>query len=221
VEQLGLRTGSGILDIGCGRGHLLYLILSHYNVGGVGIDSSAYAIAEAERSTAAFVAAGRLTLVERAFEKNDYEAASFDLIACIGSTHAAGGYRGVLKTARRLLRAGGMLLVGEGYWKRPPSAEYLAFLQATADEHGTHQDNQTTGADEGFELLTCSECSQEEWDAYEEQYALNVEAYVHANPHDPEADAMLQRIRPWREAYLSWGRDTLGFGLYLFRLPSQ
>ena len=46
-------------------------------------------------------------------------------------------------------------------------------------------------------------------------------SHVRANPHDPDAQAMLERIRPWREAYLRWGRDTLGFGLYLFRLPSQ
>ena len=221
VEQLRLRDGSGILDIGCGRGHLLNLILSQYNACGIGIDSSPYAIAEAARSAAHLIAAGRLTLVERAFEANDYAAASFDLVVCIGSTHASGGYVGLLKTARRLLRAGGMLLVGEGYWKRAPSADYLAFLHATADEHGNHQDNQTTGISEGFDLLACSECSQEEWDAYEEHYARNVEGHVRANPHDADAQAMLERIRAWREAYLRWGRDTLGFGLYLFRLPSQ
>jgi hypothetical protein len=28
---------------------------------------------------------------------------------------------------------------------------------------------------------------------------------------------MLERIRGWRETYRRWGRDTLGFGLYLFR----
>jgi hypothetical protein len=27
---------------------------------------------------------------------------------------------------------------------------------------------------------------------------------------------MGERIRRWRETYLRWGRDTLGFGLYLF-----
>jgi len=217
VGQLRLRDGSAILDIGCGRGHLLNLILSQYNACGTGVDSSPYAIAQAARSAADLVAAGRLTLVEQTFAASDYAAASLDLVVCIGSTHASGGYGGVLKTARRLLRAGGLLLVGEGYWKRPPAADYLAFLQATADEHGIHQGNQTAGINEGFDLLACSECRQEEWDAYEEQYSRNVESHVRATPHDPDARVMLERIRPWREAYLRWGRDTLGFGLYLFR----
>jgi len=30
---------------------------------------------------------------------------------------------------------------------------------------------------------------------------------------------MLERIRRWRDGYLRWGRDTLGFGLYLFYRP--
>ena len=30
---------------------------------------------------------------------------------------------------------------------------------------------------------------------------------------------MLERIRKWRDAYLRWGRDTLGFAVYLFYRP--
>ena len=30
---------------------------------------------------------------------------------------------------------------------------------------------------------------------------------------------MLERSRKWRDAYLRWGRDTLGFGVYLFARP--
>jgi hypothetical protein len=30
---------------------------------------------------------------------------------------------------------------------------------------------------------------------------------------------MLKRIRRWRDAYLRWGRDTLGFAVYLFYRP--
>ena len=31
---------------------------------------------------------------------------------------------------------------------------------------------------------------------------------------------MLERIRRWRDAYLRWGRDTLGFAVYLFSRPA-
>jgi len=32
-------------------------------------------------------------------------------------------------------------------------------------------------------------------------------------------DDVEQRIRTWRSGYLRWGRDTLGFGTYIFRKP--
>ena len=37
---------------------------------------------------------------------------------------------------------------------------------------------------------------------------------------DPTAIADASHWRAWRNAYLSWGRDTLGFGLYLFATAS-
>lgn len=43
-----------------------------------------------------------------------------------------------------------------------------------------------------------------------------VERYVAAPPNDPDAPAMKARIDAWRALYLRWGRDTLGFGTYLF-----
>jgi cyclopropane fatty-acyl-phospholipid synthase-like methyltransferase len=219
VSHFALAENSAVLDIGCGRGHALNLILSQYPVRGFGVDSSAYAIAAATRDLAAFVTAGRLVLVERAFDVRDYDAATLGLIVCIGSTHAVGNYRETLRAAKRLLSPSGLLLVGEGYWKRTPAVDYLAFLQMSSAEHSTHQGTQSIGIDEGFNLVSCSECSPAEWDDYEDQYARNVEEFVRANEHDRDAKAMLERIRPWREAYLRWGRDTLGFGLYLFRAP--
>ncbi|MBC7853543.1 MAG: class I SAM-dependent methyltransferase [Pirellulaceae bacterium] len=221
VSQLRLPNAINVLDIGCGRGHLLELIHSQYQVRAVGIDSSPYAIAGAAREMAELVGAGRLTLVERAFDACDYGEESFELIVCIGSTHAAGGYLNTLKMAKRLLAAKGLLLVGEGYWKCTPAAEYLAFLRMSSEDQTTHQGNKMAAVNEGFDLVSCTECSQEEWDAYEDQYARNVEDFVIANPLDDDAQAMLRRIRRWREAYLRWGRDTLGFGLYLFRNRSD
>lgn len=88
--------------------------------------------------------------------------------------------------------------------------------QFCAGRHVTY--NCSLAVEQGYDLITCSECSLEEWDAYEDQYSRNVEDYVRANPRDPDAESIPPRIRSWREAFLRWGRDTLGFGLYLLRV---
>ena len=59
--------------------------------------------------------------------------------------------------------------------------------------------------------------SDDDWDRYEWLHCRAVEVYCKEHPDDPDSPAMLERIRGWRDLYLKWGRDTLGFGVYLFR----
>jgi hypothetical protein len=40
------------------------------------------------------------------------------------------------------------------------------------------------------------------------------------DPDEPGADEMRAHIRRWNDAYRRWGRDTMGFALYLHRVPS-
>lgn len=220
VARLELSAGAAVLDIGCGCGGVLGLILSRYDARGVGVEPSPYAAAEARRRCSELMAAGRLELIERIYEPAGFEDSSFDMVVCLGSTHAAGGYRATLAEGRRLLKPGGWLLVGEGYWRCAPPRGYLDFLQTGADAYMTHHGNVSTGIEQGFELTASSECSLAEWDAYEYAYAENVESFVKSNPQDPDAPAMLDRIRPWRDGYLRWGRAALGLGIYLFCQPS-
>ena len=59
--------------------------------------------------------------------------------------------------------------------------------------------------------------TEAEWDRYEGLHARAVEDYASAHPGDPEAESMWKRSRRRHEAYDHWGRDTLGFGLYVFQ----
>jgi hypothetical protein len=45
----------------------------------------------------------------------------------------------------------------------------------------------------------------------------NIELYAGKHSEDPDVPELLKRIRAWRDTYVRWGRDTLGFGLYLFQ----
>ena len=119
----------------------------------------------------------------------------------------------------RWTRRGGHVLVGEGYWAKPPAPEYLALLDARRDEFRDHRGNVQAGIDAGLIPLHASVASLDEWDDYEWKYARSIERYAIEEPDDPDVPAMLERIRRWRDGYLRWGRETLGFGLYLFHRP--
>jgi hypothetical protein len=131
--------------------------------------------------------------------------------------HAYGNYHAALRGLTRLVRDGGQLLVGEGYWRRPPDPAYLNFLGAGTDNYLDHAGNIAVGVEEGLTPLYACVSSQDDWDHYEGLYGRAVERYVRAHPDDADAEEMRQRIRQWRDAYYRWGRDTLGFGLYLFQ----
>ena len=120
------------------------------------------------------------------------------------------------KPVEKRVRPGGRILVGEGYWKREPHPDYLAVLGGIRDDLTDHTGNIAVGEREGLTLLHASESTLEEWDQFEGLYARTVEEYAAAYPEDADSAEMSTRITRWRDAYLRWGRDTLGFGLYLF-----
>jgi hypothetical protein len=137
----------------------------------------------------------------------------------MGSLHAFGDYQETLQAFLQLLRPGGLVLIGEGYWKKDPAPEYLEFLDATVEDHVPHARNIEIAEELGLVPLYALTSNQDEWDEYEGLYCRGIELYTHANPQDPDSPAMQERIRNWRKAYYKWGRDTLGFGLYLFLRP--
>ncbi len=137
---------------------------------------------------------------------------SFRLAACIGSAHALLGLPATLASLTTFVTADGRLLIGDGYWTEPPSAEYLAGWGARADElpnlaqlHGWFEQHRLTISDEYHATVA-------DWDAYEEPWAANLEGYAHAHPEDPDSAGMLA----WaNEAHTRrrLGPGVLGFAL--------
>jgi len=140
------------------------------------------------------------------------------LTSCLGATHALGGLRPTLARLREWTRPGGWIVVGDGFWKRPPGPEYLRVLNATPGELLTDPGNAAVGEELGLRLGGQWSSSAEEWDAFEDAYSDGIESYAQASPDDLDVPEMLVRIRTWRHGYLTRGRETLGFGIYAFRV---
>ena len=217
LALLDAKPGERALDVGCGKAEVLLRLIERFGVKGVGVDTNAEFLAEARAGLARRAPRGDLIL--HACDVAEFTAApeSFDIGLCIGSTHVYGGYRPTLRALSALVRPGGQLVVGEGYWKREPDPAYLKLLGGTREEFTDHAGNVQAAVEEGLVPLFASVSSDDDWDRYEGTYALTIERYVRAHPEDADGPAMLARIRRWRDGYLRWGRDTLGFALYLFR----
>ncbi|MFT7463645.1 MAG: cyclopropane fatty-acyl-phospholipid synthase-like methyltransferase [Pseudohongiellaceae bacterium] len=218
LSDLSLNSEARLLDVGCGRGALLLNVVAQHGCHAVGVDPHRGALDHAQSE------AKRQSLSERIdwhcsdFSPGDWPPQSFDVIACIGASHGCGSYAETLATLTAMLRPGGQLLIGEGFWAQEPADDYLAFLGGSREELQTHEGHQQLASEHGLNLRRSHKATAQEWDHYEGIYAENIQNFVKSNPNDPDAPAMLERITAWREAYLRWGRETLGFGLSLFSL---
>ncbi len=219
IELLTLSKKSTMVDVGCGKAAFLLQAMAETGAHGTGIDPNEAFLTSAETHAQQLQLQDRLELRRANAAETDLPPASFDVAICIGSSHAFGTYRDALAALARLTRPGGHILIADPYWRKEPDDAYLSFLGAQRSSHMTHAENEAAGSAEGLVPLYSCVSSADEWDHYEGLFCRSVELFVHEQPSNPDANAFRARIRAWREAYRTWGRETLGFGFYLFLKP--
>ena len=219
IGMLELGRDARVLDAGCGKGELLVRIAERWGCGGIGIERHPALVEEARRVAAARAPGAGLEFAAGDFDPSDVEPASLDLAMSVGAL--PGGYDEVLGTLAGLARPGGLVLLGEGYWRREPSPDYLAALGATRQDIGEYADVVAAGQRAGLVPLYAVASTTEDWDRYEWRWALNGERHAALHGGEPGIDDFLAWIRAGRDRYVRvGGRDTLGFGLFLFAKPA-
>ena len=131
IAALKLPPGATAIDVGCGNGEVLARVKAAHHCTTMGIEPSERWAAQAH---------DRVDIVHTApLEEVAPVEGAWDLAICIASSHAFGNWQDGLRGLRRLAKPGGVALVGEGFWRREPSASYLEALGgATADELPDH-----------------------------------------------------------------------------------
>jgi SAM-dependent methyltransferase len=209
LELLALEPGARVIDLGCGKGELLRRLAARYEIRAVGVDRSASLLEEARRRAPAGVTYIVADLT--AFSSG----APFDVAAALGAS--VDGFRPTLARLAGHLRPGGLALLGEGYWRREPDDAYLEALGAERDEMADYAGLIAAATEIGLEPRYAVTASVDDFDRYEWRWSLNGERYAAANPDEPGVEEFLAWIRNGRRRYVELGgRETLGFGLFLF-----
>lgn len=218
VARLPLRPGDRVVDLGCGKAELLLRVLERHDVTALGIDLSPFALAEARAAADRRAAPGRLELRREDASSSDLSPGSFDLAIAVGAGGIWDGYAAALRSLAALVRPGGRVLFGEGYWRREPADAYLRALGAERHELPTHEELLAAAAAEGLDLVEALESSEADWEQYERRWATNGERWASEHPDHPGRDDVLAWIANGRRRFERLGgRETLGFGLFLLR----
>ena len=216
IGLLELNPGAAVLDIACGKGEMLTRLAERYEVSGVGVDISPYFVDDAKQKLQERVPVAQIKILN--MDGADYSSDQpFDLAMCIGASWIYQGHRGTLRALKAMTKVGGLILVGEPFWLKEPDEAYLAAENHMRNMFGTHYENVLVGEDEGLFPLYTMVSNQDDWDRYETLQWYATESYARDNPDDPDVSEILVRAAHGRTNYLRWGRDTLGWALYLFR----
>jgi SAM-dependent methyltransferase len=220
IGMLPLDEDDRVLDVGCGRGELLLRIAERTGAAGIGIDLAGEQIETARSQAAVRVPDGRLHFETLDASMLDEVDGSFALAACVGSTHALGGLAGTLERLAALVRPGGHLLIGEGFWALPPSAAFLDALGgASEDELTAYPELLAAGNPHGLQPVYAATASVQDWEHYEWVNILRADRYAQQNPDEEGVDLLHTRVEAARRRRMLAAADgeTLGFALVVWR----
>ncbi|MFE9040121.1 SAM-dependent methyltransferase [Streptomyces sp. NPDC007818] len=213
-------AGSGpadVLDIGCGWGELLLRILDATpGAKGIGIDIEAEDLARGRALAAERGLADRVAFVEESARGS--ERGPVDAILCLGSSQALCDPElphdpaEALRELRRLVRPGGLVVLGEGFWERTPTGTELAAMWpgATAGDHFPLGGLVDLAIAAGFRPAWIETASRDEWEAFESGYRYDTEVWLAAHPDHPLAAETRERVDRQRSGWLNGYRGVLG-----------
>jgi SAM-dependent methyltransferase len=211
------QPAARILDLGCGQAAWALQALAHYPDGHAdGVDLSRHALERAEAAAVERGLADRLTLHLR--DARSYVPdGDYDLVLCVGSTQAFGGFAATLDLAGRHVHPDGVLLVGECFWAAPPTPEALAALEVTAQEYTDLAGLVDAAGQAGWAPVYAHVSEAAEWDDYEWSWTGSLTGWALDNPGHPDAAGALAAAREHRDRWLRGYRAVLGFATLVLR----
>lgn len=214
-EALSPAPGTVVLDLASGSGEMLCTWARDHGIRGTGVDLSAEFTRHARSRALELGVADRVDFIHD--DAAGYVADEpVDLAACVGASWIGGGIAGTVDLLRRSLRAGGVMLVGEPYWRRePPDQAAVEGCGATAVEDFRALPELI----EQFGALDCDVvemvlADEDSWDRYQAAQWLNLRRWLEGNAEDELADEVRAELATGPAQYARYTREYVGWGVF-------
>lgn len=212
---LRMKPRTRILDLGSGSGEMLCTWARDHGINGTGIDMSQLFITQAKQRAEELGVSERVHFIHS-------DAAGYvtdekcDVAACVGATWIAGGVAGSIELLAKSLKPGGMILIGEPWWRQVPATEEIAQACGVSSRADfLTLPGLVASFDEfGYDIVEMVLADQEGWDRYEAAKWLTMRRWLEANAEDDFADEVRAELTIAPKRHVTYAREYFGWGVF-------
>jgi SAM-dependent methyltransferase len=212
---LRLETGTRVLDLGSGSGEMLCTWARDYGVIGTGIDMSQLFTEQAKLRAEELGVADQVKFIHG--DATGYVSdEKVGVAACVGATWIGGGVVGTIELLARSLRTGGIILIGEPYWRQLPPTENIAkeCLAHSVSDFLILPELLASFGRLGYDVVEMVLADQDGWDRYEAAKWLTMRRWLEANPGDELVKDVRAKLTSEPERHAAYTREYLGWGVF-------
>lgn len=151
-------------------------------------------------------------------EVEDNDVLTYDATAkrWVAAAVDGGGVAGTIALLARSLRPGGVILIGEPYWRQLPPTEDVAqgCLAGAISDFLMLPELLASFRRLGYDVVEMVLADQDGWDRYEAAKWLTMRRWLEANPEDELAREVRARLSSEPERYAAYTREYVGWGVF-------
>ncbi|MDD5270523.1 MAG: class I SAM-dependent methyltransferase [Candidatus Omnitrophica bacterium] len=212
---LRLEKGARVLDLGSGSGEMLCTWARDHGITGIGVDMSRLFTEQAIIRSKELGVADKVKFIHG-------DAAGYvsgekvDVAACVGATWIGGGVAGTIELLAKSLSPGGIILIGEPYWRQlPPTEDAARKCHANSiSDFLLLPELLASFGRLGYDVVEMVLADQDSWDRYEAAKWLTMRRWLEANPGDEFAKEVRAELTSEPERYAAYTREYLGWGVF-------
>jgi SAM-dependent methyltransferase len=207
----GMKEGTRVIEFGCGFAEVLVIWAEEFGITGEGVEIREYAYERGVKKIEERGLSDRIKLVCQDGSKYEFEKGAFDVAACVGASFIWGDYQKTISAMKEAIKPKGKLIIGEPYLlKVPVPPEY-------EEAKGVHSEYELLriAREEGFDFEYMVRANSDDWDRYETTNWRGLVKWLEENPQHPDKTEVLDWFHMLQDDYLKYGREYLGWAVYI------